>query len=59
MTEITSSIERSDMNALDFEKSKIENVHEITMENDCDTVTCFSPMITMMIACLADKVSNK
>lgn len=54
MTEITSSIERSDMNALDFKKSKIENVQEIAIGGSSDMVTYLSPMITMMISMLTN-----
>lgn len=55
MTKLTSTIERLDMNALNYEKSKIENVQEITIGDDSDIITFFSPMITMMISMLTDK----
>lgn len=59
MTKVTSTIERLDMNALNYEKSKIENVQEITIGDDSDMITFFSPMITMMISMLTDKSSSK
>jgi hypothetical protein len=59
MIKVTSIINRFDMNSQEFEKSEIENLQEITIGDNSDIITYFSPMITMMISMLTDKSASK